>query len=350
MSNTGWKEDLARDIESYVLGEVPSPFELHRAPVIQEWSTEVRRVAKEFKLVVTGQAKRHPGYADGDLICTPRCSGSIARPGSSGPRSASTSWASRPATRSRSTEWTYDRLSDRVRCHCAACRRRRRAVGTTVAAAPGWRRAEWYAGSAKSPGGDFRRGNLVQHVKSRRMATSPAQSRVSSPAQREPDAMTPEMERLLERLQTGWQPHADEIDMRIRQRRLFDWSFAPSFSRPEAVLIGRPENVIRTEVALWINENLEWALCEDGFWWLSSTNWPTSTRRPATDSCEADACRSARDFRMIETGCPSCQNHKDSPPAEKAELAQKKRTPDARPARAEAQGLERIVKSRQRPQ
>lgn len=71
MSNTGWKEDLARDIESYVLGEVPSPFELHRAPVIQEWSTEVRRVAKEFKLVVTGQAKRHPGYADGDLICTP---------------------------------------------------------------------------------------------------------------------------------------------------------------------------------------------------------------------------------------------------------------------------------------
>ncbi|MGY0571909.1 hypothetical protein ACTGJ9_013305 [Bradyrhizobium sp. RDM12] len=65
--------------------------------------------------------------------------------------------------------------------------------------------------------------------------------------------MTPEMERLLERLQTGWQPRDDEIDMRIGQRRLFDWQFAPSFSRPEAVIIGRPESrrgVIRTDVIL----------------------------------------------------------------------------------------------------
>ena len=77
--------------------------------------------------------------------------------------------------------------------------------------------------------------------------------------------------RLLERLQTGWQPHSDEIDMRIRQRRLFDWQFAPSFSRPEAVLIGRSESregVIRTDVILWIDAELRWALCEDNFWWL----------------------------------------------------------------------------------
>ncbi|MCS3727370.1 hypothetical protein [Bradyrhizobium betae] len=84
--------------------------------------------------------------------------------------------------------------------------------------------------------------------------------------------MTPEMERLLERMQTGWRPRRDEIDMRIRQRTLFDWSFAPSFSRPDAVLIGRPESrygVIRTDVVLWIDEHLEWALCVDNFWWLS---------------------------------------------------------------------------------
>jgi hypothetical protein len=82
---------------------------------------------------------------------------------------------------------------------------------------------------------------------------------------------------LLERLQTGWQPRADEIDMRIRQRRIFDWSFAPSFSRPESVIIGRPENrfgVIRTDVILWIDSDLRWALCDDGFWWLWEANSP----------------------------------------------------------------------------
>lgn len=83
--------------------------------------------------------------------------------------------------------------------------------------------------------------------------------------------MTPEMERLLERLQTGWRPKGDEIDMRVRQHRIFDWSFAPSFSRPEAVIVGRPESrkgVIRTDVILWVDSDLSWALCEDGFWWL----------------------------------------------------------------------------------
>jgi len=77
--------------------------------------------------------------------------------------------------------------------------------------------------------------------------------------------------RLLERLQTGWQPRGDEIDMRIRQRWICDWSFAPSFSLPEAVIIGSPESregVIRTDVILWIDAGLRWALCEDGLWWL----------------------------------------------------------------------------------
>ncbi|SDJ74262.1 hypothetical protein SAMN05216338_106317 [Bradyrhizobium sp. Rc2d] len=70
MSNTGWKEDLARDLESYGLGETPSRFEMARAPVIENWTTQVRRVGKEFKLVVMGQARKHPDYVDGEDICT----------------------------------------------------------------------------------------------------------------------------------------------------------------------------------------------------------------------------------------------------------------------------------------
>ncbi|WP_340672313.1 hypothetical protein [Bradyrhizobium ottawaense] len=70
MSNTGWKEDLARDLESYAIGEEPSAFEQLRAPTIENWTTEVRRVGKEFKLVVKGQARKHPDYDEGEDICT----------------------------------------------------------------------------------------------------------------------------------------------------------------------------------------------------------------------------------------------------------------------------------------
>jgi hypothetical protein len=70
MSNTGWKDDLARDLEAYGLGEEPSAFEMARASVIEHWSTEIRRIGKGFKLVVVGQARRHPDYEDGDRICT----------------------------------------------------------------------------------------------------------------------------------------------------------------------------------------------------------------------------------------------------------------------------------------
>lgn len=86
--------------------------------------------------------------------------------------------------------------------------------------------------------------------------------------------MRAEVERLLERLQTGWRPRPDEIDMRIRQRKIFDWQVAPSFLRPEPVLIGRPESregVIRTDVILWIDARLRWGLCEDGLWWLEGS-------------------------------------------------------------------------------
>jgi hypothetical protein len=50
--------------------------------------------------------------------------------------------------------------------------------------------------------------------------------------------MSPEMEQLLERLQTGWQPTADEIDREIPQRDLVDWDFGTS----GGTLIGYPSN------------------------------------------------------------------------------------------------------------
>jgi hypothetical protein len=85
--------------------------------------------------------------------------------------------------------------------------------------------------------------------------------------------MTDAMQRLLERLQTGWAPHADEIDPVIAMRDLMDWEFWKKTGR----LIGweidwndDPPGVDNKETGevLWIDENLGWALCEDGFWWL----------------------------------------------------------------------------------
>jgi hypothetical protein len=38
------------------------------------------------------------------------------------------------------------------------------------------------------------------------------------------------------------------------------------------VFVGSPETrkgVIRKDVILWVDGGLRWALCEDGFWWLS---------------------------------------------------------------------------------
>lgn len=87
--------------------------------------------------------------------------------------------------------------------------------------------------------------------------------------------MTHEMERLLERLQTGWRPRPDEIDMRIPQRTMSRWEFWPSrhASRPHMLIAGWPVDDAGawpqfTQQVLWIDELLEWALCEDGFWWL----------------------------------------------------------------------------------
>lgn len=86
---------------------------------------------------------------------------------------------------------------------------------------------------------------------------------------------------LLQRLQTGWRPKDDEIDMRIRQRRMADWTFAIDWlSYPEDTevggwaraekLLGRESGrIVYTGEILWIHEGLRWALCDDGFWWLA---------------------------------------------------------------------------------
>jgi hypothetical protein len=79
--------------------------------------------------------------------------------------------------------------------------------------------------------------------------------------------MTEAMQRLLERLQTGWQPKPDEIDTRIPQLTLWDWQFAPAFERPEAVVIGYDTDgrVTRSDQIIWIDATLRWTLCESGF-------------------------------------------------------------------------------------
>jgi hypothetical protein len=63
-------ESLARDIEAYTCGEVPSPLELLQAPTLEHWSTAVRMRGKEFVMVLTGDVYKHPDFRDGDPICT----------------------------------------------------------------------------------------------------------------------------------------------------------------------------------------------------------------------------------------------------------------------------------------
>jgi hypothetical protein len=64
------KRDLLRDIECYTCGEPPSALLMLRAPIIENWSTEVRRRGKEFIMVVRGENMRHPEFQDGSPIST----------------------------------------------------------------------------------------------------------------------------------------------------------------------------------------------------------------------------------------------------------------------------------------
>ena len=81
--------------------------------------------------------------------------------------------------------------------------------------------------------------------------------------------MTDAMARLLERLQTGWQPMADEINPEIAQRDVVDWQFVVARRSGKLTLFGLVEGWRdMTYEVLWIDRFFDWALCEDGFYWL----------------------------------------------------------------------------------
>lgn len=86
------------------------------------------------------------------------------------------------------------------------------------------------------------------------------------------------IDRLVERLKTGWRPLAGEIDPEIPQRVLRRAHLAvdaiaypddPDFYSPPTKLLGIDESgqVEPTGEILWIDAHREWAVCDDGFWW-----------------------------------------------------------------------------------
>jgi hypothetical protein len=66
---------LTHDFTSYLAGEVPSPLELERAPVLARWRTLIMNIARgEYPpgmlLALTGRVTGHPQHADGTTIRT----------------------------------------------------------------------------------------------------------------------------------------------------------------------------------------------------------------------------------------------------------------------------------------
>jgi hypothetical protein len=84
------------------------------------------------------------------------------------------------------------------------------------------------------------------------------------------------IERLLERLETGWVPKRDEIDRDIKQVDLRRWvtleaildgklpNYLAGFDRPEA------PTAIGTGPVLIFGPEMSWALTTDGFYWLEA--------------------------------------------------------------------------------
>ncbi|MEA2910309.1 MAG: hypothetical protein QOJ15_2390 [Bradyrhizobium sp.] len=92
-------------------------------------------------------------------------------------------------------------------------------------------------------------------------------------------------DRLLERLQTGWQPTPDEIDPEIEQHTLNGWYFLyrplrvgePRPLRFVGEIADDPDDLNATEMTgdiLWMDAGQAWALCADGFYWLDGPEQP----------------------------------------------------------------------------
>jgi hypothetical protein len=81
------------------------------------------------------------------------------------------------------------------------------------------------------------------------------------------------IERLLERLETGWVPARAEIDRDIRQYDLTGWVTLDNerYGRGVNYLAGFDQDgIIATgPVRLW-GPNMAWALTPDGFYWLEA--------------------------------------------------------------------------------
>jgi hypothetical protein len=72
-------------------------------------------------------------------------------------------------------------------------------------------------------------------------------------------------QRLLDRLQTGWQPSAGEIPAEVRQKRLANWEFLGPRRRGHRVLLHSAATRELSGDILWIDAGRRWALCEDCF-------------------------------------------------------------------------------------
>ncbi|MBN9007152.1 MAG: hypothetical protein J0H40_17275 [Rhizobiales bacterium] len=101
------------------------------------------------------------------------------------------------------------------------------------------------------------------------------------PAIAHAESVRSKIDRLVERAMTGWTPASDEIDADIPQRTLKEAVFATDLlafpDDPDLMhysrayrLLGRDESGFGASVGeiLWIAANREWAICDDGFWWL----------------------------------------------------------------------------------
>ena len=88
------------------------------------------------------------------------------------------------------------------------------------------------------------------------------------------------IEIVADRCRTGWRPTPDEIDPEVPQWRLIEWGWAvdalaypetEGFYSPATRLMGRQENggLNASGEILWIDAEQSFAVCDDGFWWLS---------------------------------------------------------------------------------